>query len=173
MTPATEILLREESPGDATAIHALTEAAFRDAEHRSGSEAFIVDALRRDGQLSVSQVALCEDGTIIGHAAASPITIDGNDAGWFGLGPVSVLPAWQGRGIGARLVEAVIAELREQGAAGCVALGDPRYYARFGFCASPSLVLPDVPAQYFQSLPFGDATPPGRVAYADAFSATE
>ncbi|HEY0953302.1 MAG TPA: GNAT family N-acetyltransferase, partial [Roseateles sp.] len=60
---------------------------------------------------------------------------------------------------------------RAAGAAGCVLLGDPAYYARFGFAARPGLVLPGVPASHFQALQL-DATPPlpaGQVAYDAAF----
>ena len=163
--------LRDELASDAGAIHALTIDAFRDAAHRSGTEPFIVDALRRDGALSVSLVAV-RDGVIVGHAAASPVRIAGRDIGWHGLGPVSVAPRCQREGIGRRLVGAVLSRLRAQGAAGCVVLGDPAYYGRFGFHVSPSLRLPGVPGEYFQALPFGDAVPEGDVAYAPAFDTT-
>ena len=160
--------LRDEVPADAAAIHALTEAAFRNAPHRSGTEQFIVDALRRDGLLSASVVA-SRNGVIVGHAAASPVTIDGHDLGWHGLGPVSVSPDRQREGIGRQLVDAVLSRLRVAGSRGCVVLGDPAYYGRFGFRALPALRLPGVPAEYFQSLPFVDVVPEGEVAFAAAF----
>lgn len=163
--------LLDELASDVIAIHALTEAAFLNAPHRSGTEQFIVDALRRDGALSASIVALC-DGVIVGHAAASPVTIDDRDFGWHGLGPVSVLPQYQNKGIGRQLVDVVLDRLRAQGAVGCVVLGDPVYYGRFGFRVLPQLRLPGVPAEYFQALPFGDAVPEGDVAYAPGFSTT-
>ncbi|MFX5522399.1 N-acetyltransferase, partial [Acinetobacter baumannii] len=78
-------------------LHALTEAAFRNAAHSSHTEQFIVDALRARGELSVSLVAEM-DGKVIGHVAVSPVTISDGSTGWFGLGPISVLPAWQGQG---------------------------------------------------------------------------
>ena len=51
-------------------------------------------------------------------------------------------------------------------------LGDPRYYARFGFKAQPGLTLPGVPAEYFQALAFSGDVPKGSVQYATAFEAT-
>jgi len=57
------------------------------------------------------------------------------------------------------------------GAAGCVVLGDPAYYRRFGFAVQPGLVLPGVPADHFMALPFGPARPQGAVAYHAAFTA--
>jgi putative acetyltransferase len=71
----------------------------------------------------------------------------------------------------ARAGTAARAALRERGAQGCVLLGDPAYYRRFGFAPDPRLVLPGVPPEYFQALPFGDAVPAGTVAYHAAFNA--
>jgi putative acetyltransferase len=90
---------------------------------------------------------------------------------WFGLGPISVLPQFQGRGVGSRLMETALAALREEGAAGCVVLGEPAYYGRFGFRCEPQLVFPDAPAEYFQALPFGPTLPRGVVAYHEGFGA--
>jgi putative acetyltransferase len=61
--------------------------------------------------------------------------------------------------------------LRERGASGCVVLGEPAYYGRFGFKAVPSLVLPGVPPQYFQALSFDSPNARGIVTYHEAFNA--
>lgn len=162
---------RAERDGDADAIRAVTEAAFRDAPHADGNEHLIVDALREAGALAVSLVAE-EDGAVIGHAAASRVAIDGaSDADWYGLGPVSVAPARQRAGVGSTLVRAALQTLRELEAAGCVLLGDPAYYGRFGFEAAAPLVLPDVPPAYFQAVAFRGRKPEGIVAYHAAFGA--
>lgn len=62
-------------------------------------------------------------------------------------------------------------ELRTLGAAGCVVLGEPGYYARFGFGPQPSLVLPGIPPQYFQAIAMQGAIPSGQVAYHASFEA--
>ena len=54
----------------------------------------------------------------------------------------------------------------------CVLLGDPAYYARFGFRPDPRLVLSGIPAEYFQTLHIDDAAPEGIVTYHAAFDAT-
>lgn len=108
-------ILRPETSGDAEAIEVVTVAAFREAPHTSHTEQHIVRALRAAGALAVSLVAEC-DGAMVGHVAASPVTLSDGTPGWFGLGPVLVLPAWQGRGIGSALVWACLARLRERGA---------------------------------------------------------
>jgi len=61
--------------------------------------------------------------------------------------------------------------LRETGAAGCVVLGEPDYYGRFGFRAKPDLILPEVPPEYFQAISFGSTLPRGTVSYHEAFNA--
>jgi len=165
-----KVKIRRELPFDTAAIEAVTIAAFLDAEHTGHTEQHIVRDLRRAGQLTVSLVAE-DDGTIVGHVAVSPVSVSSGAEHWYGLGPISVSPARQSRGIGAMLMQRALADLRELGAAGCVVLGDPRYYSRFGFVAIPSLELPGVPAQYFQAISFIGSMPCGQVAYHDAFAA--
>ena len=161
------MIVRPERGGDEREIHQLIETAFGGAEHSSGTEARIVDALRSAGALPLSLVA--EEEVIVGHVAFSPVTIDGRDIGWFGLGPIAVRPGRQGRGIGAALIEAGLARLRQIDAGGCVVLGEPAYYARFGFRHEPGLRYPGPPAEYFQALSFGGDVPGGEVAYHPAF----
>ncbi len=164
--------IRNEQPQDIEAISRLTEAAFRNEEYSSHTEHFIVNALRRTGQLSISLVA-AEHDEILGHVAISPVSISSGVTGWYGLGPISVRPDRQGKGIGSALMWAALQQLRQQGAAGCVVLGDPAYYGRFGFKAHPGLELPDVPPEYFQALSFTGELPVGVVKYAAAFDARE
>ncbi|VVD80308.1 GNAT family N-acetyltransferase [Pandoraea iniqua] len=163
--------IRNETPADAAAIEALTTAAFLNAPHTDHTEQFIVNALRRAQQLSVSLVAQ-EDGVIVGHVAVSPVTISDGSPRWYGLGPISVAPDRQGQGIGSRLMHAALDALRQRGAAGCVVLGDPAYYGRFGFAANPRMILPGVPPEYFQTVSFDGSMPSGTVRYHDAFNAT-
>lgn len=183
----TTFHLRPELPGDAPAIDAVTIAAFAQAQHSLHTEQFIVRALRACGQLAVSLVAVERgaevdgdlDGEvqgvehIVGHVAISPVSLDpAPGGGWYGLGPISVSPVCQGRGIGAQLVRQALAQLRAlPGAAGCVLLGEPAYYARFGFRAEPALVLPGVPPEYFMALAFTGPVPAGTVQYSQAFEA--
>ena len=162
------MVIRPELPGDKEAISAVITEAFLRAEHSGGNEATIVENLREAGGLAVSLVAI-EDERIVGHAAFSPVTIDGRSCGWFGLGPVASVPSRQRQGIGRSLVETGLGLLRRQGATGCVFLGAPAYYRRFGFTAHPDLRLEGVPPEYFQRLTF-DAQPcAGVVRYHPAF----
>jgi putative acetyltransferase len=159
-----------ETPADIPAVHALTAAAFKDAAHSSHTEHYIVDALRARGELVISQVAE-QAGQVIGHVAVSPVAISDGSEGWFGLGPISVDPPHQGRGVGAALMRAALDALQLIGARGCVLLGEPAYYRRFGFRCVPGLVLPGVPAEYFQALLLQAPMPRGEVSYSPAFEA--
>jgi len=147
----------------------LINDAFKSAKHSSGQEADIVDKLRANGDLTISLVAEGAD-QIVGHVAFSPVSISDGASGWFGLGPVAVLPSNQGRGVGRALIEQGLSDLRRANAKGCVVLGDPAYYGRFGFTSDHDLVLPGVPAIYFQSLKLDDRDAArGSVAYHRAF----
>ena len=162
--------IRNETATDADAIDAVTTAAFLAAPHTAHTEQFIVKALREAGRLTVSLVAEV-DGHVIGHVAVSPVSISDGASDWHGLGPISVAPTCQGQGVGSRLMREALRVLRESGAAGCVVLGEPAYYGRFGFRAEPGLVLSNVPPQYFQAISFGAAMPCGEVKYDESFNA--
>ena len=160
--------IRNETAADIQAIEAVTTAAFRHAPHTSHTEQFIVSALRRAGQLTISLVADIE-GTVVGQVTVSPVTISDRSSGWFGLGPISVMPMYQRRSVGSHLMREALRILRERGAAGCTVLGDPQFYSRFGFQVDPNLILPGAPPPYFQSVRFGSSQPHGIVAYHAAF----
>jgi putative acetyltransferase len=164
------INIRLEDPGDIQGIHELTVAAFNKAPHTDHTEQFIVKALRVAGALTVSLVA--EDVTqIVGHVALSPVSIASGLKGWYGLGPISVHPRDQGKGIGSQLMHVALAELKNIKANGCVLLGDPGFYHRFGFAPMDGLVLADVPHENFQALLLHGAHPEGTVTYHESFSA--
>lgn len=162
-----DLVIRRERPEDETAIAQLIGEAFAGAQHSDGKEAEIVQKLRASGMLTLSLVAELE--CIVGHVAFSPVEIDGCDVGWFGLAPVAVLPRLHGNGIGSDLINEGLRYLREMGAAGCVVLGEPGYYARFGFSHDPELIYPGPPPEYFQRMALNGNPERGEVRYAPAF----
>lgn len=164
-----DITIRTEQEQDVSAIRRVTEAAFASATHASGTEAQIVEDLRAAGVLTISLVAEC-NAKVIGHAAVSPVKISDGSKGWFGFGPVSVLPEYQRQGVGTRLMRVALDTLKSGGAKGCVLVGDPAYYGRFGFETVADLTLPDVPPEYFQALKFVPTFPVGSVTFHKAFA---
>lgn len=167
--------IRPETMSDANAIAALTYKAFENHPHHAPgakpTEHLIVNNLRDSGALTLSLVAEDETG-IVGHIAFSPVKIAGVASNWYGLGPVSVNPEQQGKGIGGQLIKTGMEILKAQNAEGIVLLGEPEYYGRFGFKTHTNLTLADVPAEYFliKSLRGDDAEiPVGEVTYHRAF----
>jgi predicted N-acetyltransferase YhbS len=162
-----QVVIRAEQPADAGAIGRITAAAFAGTSYGHNGEAGIVEALRTDGALTVSLVAVLE-GELVGHVAFSPVRISGVE-GWYGLGPVSVEPSHQRQGIGQALIRAGLERLTELDATGCVLLGDPGYYRRFGFESDPELYYADAPAPYFQRLVLKGSAPRGEAVFHPAF----
>ncbi len=160
--------IRLERPNDATTIHALTDTAFRGRPYSDGTEAQVIDALRAAGALTLSLVAIDGD-NIVGHVAFSPVMINGEEGNWYGLGPVSVWPDRQRKGTGQALVREGLRRLQARGAGGCVLLGDPAYYARFGFENHPNLRHAGAPAWAFQCLTLNGLRPAGEVNFHSGF----
>ena len=162
------MIIRPERAGDVDAIRALTETAFKTAPHADGTEHIIIDRLRAAGALTLSLVAEA-DGAVVGHVAFSPVSVSDGSPDWYGLGPIAVDPARQGEGIGSGLVREGLARLKALGAAGCVLLGDPVYYGRFGFAPDPKLTLDGVPPEYFMRVAFSPVYGGGTVSYHPGF----
>lgn len=167
-----DYIIRREKKSDIPQIHTVTKEAFLAAEYSSGTEQLIIRALRDSGRLTLSLVAE-ERGMIIGHVAVSPVAISSGEDGWYGLGPVSVMPDRQGAGVGSALIRAALDELRQLPAKGCVVLGEPGYYGRFGFAADARLRYTEAPPEYFQVQAFEGTVPTGTVQYDASFYVTE
>jgi len=161
-------MIRPEEPADVEAIHSLTREAFKDHPYSDGTEHFIVDRLRNAGALSLSLVAEVQ-GEVVGHVAFSPVEFSDGSAGWFGLGPVSVLPSQQGKGIGGALIRRGLEILRERRAAGCVVVGNPELYRKFAFQNDPQITFADCAPQYFLVQPLSSTPASGIVTYNAAF----
>jgi putative acetyltransferase len=163
-----EMIIRNETAADVEAITEVTRAAFETLEISNHTEHFIVNALRAAGALTISLVAEI-DGRVVGHVAFSPVEISDGSAGWYGLGPVSVLPEYQKQGIGKKLINKGLSMLRDLGGQGCLLVGDPDYYGRFGFRNIADLVYEGIPQEFFLALPFTDHSAQGIVVFHEAF----
>ncbi|MGW8181000.1 MAG: GNAT family N-acetyltransferase, partial [bacterium] len=112
------IVIRSEIDADVSAITKVTIAAFKTLEISNHTEHFIIEALRAAEALRVSLVAEV-DVVIVGHIALSPVTISDGTQNWYGLGPLSVLPAYQRQGIGKALIREGLSRLKGMNAQGC------------------------------------------------------
>jgi putative acetyltransferase len=167
---APKILIRDETENDVAIITEVTAAVFETMEISSHTEQFIVEALRSAKALTVSLVAEV-DGQVVGHIAFSPITISDGTANWYGLGPVSVLPAFQRLGIGKALIWEGLSRLKDLHANGCCLVGHPDYYRKFGFENVAGLFHEGVPPEVFFALSFEGLYPGGEVKFHDGFNA--
>ena len=165
--------IRPATPEDAKPIFALHCVTFPD-----DSEARLVEALVAEGDALVSLVAEL-GGAVVGHVMFSRMTVtgDGRVMKAAGLAPVSTNPAHQERGIAAALIEQGLADLRALGVEISFVLGNPEYYARFGYSAEGAVRFESVygcPAFMVQML---DAATPlphsGTADYAPAFARLE
>lgn len=93
----------------------------------------LVDSLRASASPSLSLVAVRE-GEVVGHIFFSPVTCDAHptlDAAQ--LSPVAIAPDCQGQGIGSALIRAALEQCPSRGWSAVFLVGNPLYYARFGF----------------------------------------
>ncbi len=164
------VAIREEVDADAGAITDVTVAAFRPLEISGHTEQFIITALRAAKALALSLVAE-SDGHVVGHIAFSPVALSDGTPGWYGLGPISVMPEYQRQGIGKALMREGPSRLKKMHARGCCLVGHPDDYRKFGFRNAPGLVLEGVPQEFFFALSFSGPIPQGTVTFHDAFKA--
>ena len=144
-------LVRQEKPGDSDAIRSLLIDAFE-----TPAEADLLEALRVRRAILLSLVAL-EGNRIVGHVLFTPASIE-TPAGTIqavALGPMAVLPGYQGQGIGRLLMHAGLEACRQDGHGVIVVLGHPEYYPRFGFQPASQFKIRsefDVPDEAFMLL---------------------
>ena len=169
-TMTSRINIRSETNDDIGAITEVTIAAFQTLEISNHTEQFIIKALRAAKALTISLVAE-SDGRVIGHIAFSPVTISDGTRGWYGLGPVSVLPAYQRHGIGKALIDEGLSRLKGMQARGCCLVGHPEYYRKFAFTNVTGFVHEGVPQEVFLALSFDGHVPHGEVTFHEGFSA--
>ncbi len=166
------MIIRQETQTDIEAITEITKLAFENHPYSRNTEQFIINALRAANALTISLVAE-SDGKLVGHIAFSPVTFSDGSKNWYGLGPISIRPACQKQGIGTKLVNEGLGLLKDLGAQGCVLVGEPNFYERFGFTSPDGLKYEGVPQENFLALSFCNSIPTGVVKFHEAFLATE
>lgn len=169
MKGCENLTIRSESSEERADIRALLESAFGGSE-----EADLVDKLRDEGGVLVALLAAL-DTQIVGHVLFSRMWIDtsGGSIEAVALAPVAVLPEYQNRGIGARLIGHGLELLRKQGERIVIVVGHPAYYPRFGFSNEKARTLGSpFPAEAFMALELRAGALDGvvgNVRYAAAF----
>lgn len=121
--------IRRATEKDADAIREIHEQAFGRPE-----EAKLVDSLTK-GPWTVLSLIVADDGRPIAHLLLTRLEIvtGGLSVPSLAMAPVSVLPAYQRKGIGSRMIMAAMDLARGMGEQTVFVLGEPEYYGRFGF----------------------------------------
>jgi putative acetyltransferase len=162
------IAVRGAIAADYAAIDDILRTAFAPHPYSDHREHRQVMDLRRAGVLALELVAV-HRGAIAGYGAFSRVHLAGAPGPWYGLAPLGVAPPHQRRGMGTQLVKTGLAQLRSLGAMGCIVLGDPRYYHRFGFRPWAGLTYGGAPPKTVMAVAFGAVAPQGSVAFHPAF----
>ena len=165
------MIIRPETLEDKEAVRFVNEQAFG----RAG-EANLVELLHAKHKVVLSLVAVQEE-QIVGHILFCPVVIEGKPESYaaVGLGPMSVLPQFQGQGIGSALVRSGFVALRQIHQV-VIVLGHPEFYSRFGFSPASSFGIGcqfDVPDEAFmlaELLPDVIAGRSGTVIYPPEFN---
>jgi putative acetyltransferase len=164
--------VRAESPQDWAAIAEVTSAAF--GKER---EAQMIAAIRTsDGFVPDLSLVAAEEGEIVGHAMLSYVAMENSALRLLELGPISVRPDRQGRGIGGKLIRELLRRADERNEPLVLVLGHPSYYPRFGFQRASEIGLrptePEIPDEAFMAVRLKryDPTITGRVTFPPAYS---
>lgn len=133
--------IRFAGKSDADKIRELHLRAFPEEENAEVAQLAMDLLLEQTVPETLSLIAE-SDGQVAGHMAFSPVTMEGNEI-WVGytLAPLGVSPKFQGRGVGAALVEDGLRRLKELSVDVVLVYGDPKYYGRFGFHADAAAVF--------------------------------
>jgi putative acetyltransferase len=167
------MIVRREIPADIDVIRTVTAAAFATADRPGSVEAELVDGLRAsDAWLPALSLVAVDGPDLLGHVVCTRARVGA--APVLGLGPLSVRPDWQRRGVGSALVHAVLGAADALDEPLVVLLGHADYYPRFGFRPAAELdITPPVAgwAPHFQVRPLTTYTPDMRGAfrYAEPF----
>ncbi|KAG5369966.1 putative N-acetyltransferase YhbS [Yarrowia sp. C11] len=172
-TSTVDVKISPELPWHKDDISNVIKSAFAKLAISNHQEQEIVHDLRVTGALTASWVAIDNNTQqVVGTIFLSEIKVNGQTQSpkWYGIGPIAVLPDFQGNGIGAKLMHTAIEHCRDQlDAGGVVLLGNPEFYKQFEFVPRRDLSLMGVPSQYFQVRKFRGEWPSGQVTYDDAF----
>jgi predicted N-acetyltransferase YhbS len=162
------MIIRHEQPADIDTITEITKVAFKNHPFSQQIQHFIIRDLRASDALTISLVTEI-NGRVVGHIAFSPVTISDGTTNWYGLGPISVLPEFQGCKIGTTMVNNGLSILKSMNGKGCALIGLPTYYYRFGFINYPQLIHEGVPQEIFVVKSLFGEVPTGTVEFHQAF----
>ena len=172
------IQTRRELPNDYKCVENVIQKAFENDPYGDQNEHLLVNRLRKS-EAFIPQLSIVAEieGEIVGHIFITKIIIsDGiKNSESLAMAPVSVLPAYQRRGIGGRLITDAHKVALSLGYKSIILIGHEDYYPRFGYqkLARFNIQLPfDVPENNCMAIELvkgGLSGTQGRVQYPEAF----
>ncbi|MCT4662455.1 MAG: N-acetyltransferase [Tissierellales bacterium] len=130
-----EICLENEK--DFREVENLTREAFWNLYHPGCTEHFVIHKLRESSAfIKELDFVAYHDSLIVGnimYSKAKVLNNDGYESEVLCMGPLSVLPSYQGKGIGSMLMKHTLRVAKDLGFNAVIIFGDPNYYNRFGF----------------------------------------
>ena len=172
------MIIREENKHDYDKVYELIEESFKNEKLSDHDEQNLVNRLRRSDEFikELSMIATDHE-NIVGHIMLTKIIILDKEISHdsLALAPVSVLPEYQGKGIGSLLIKTAIKKAKELGYNSIVVLGHDKYYPKFGFekASNYEIIAPfEVPDEAFMVLELREESLKhvrGMVQYSKAF----
>lgn len=167
------MIIRKEEIKDYENIYSVVEKAFSAAEHSDGNEHKLVNALRESDAFIPELSLVAEiDGTVVGHILFTQVKV-GDDIE-LALAPLSVLPAYQRKGIGTALIKEGHKKASELGYNYSIVLGSEAYYQRTGYLPAEIFGIKppfDVPSENYMAFKLSETAPDikGTVIYPKEF----
>lgn len=172
------LIIRQENEKDYKSSESVVKKAFENEEYSDKSEHNLVSRLRKS-DLFVPELSLVAevDKEIVGHIMFTKLIIKSGENTYssLALAPVSILPEYQNKGIGSKLIIEGLKIAKEIGFKSVIVLGHDKYYPRFGFKSASvwGIKAPfDVPDEAFMAVELEDGSlekSSGKVAYSKEF----
>lgn len=172
------IMIRQETEEDFRQVQEVVRLAFQGVEESDHTEHLLVERLRRsDAYIPQLSLVAETDGRIAGHVLLSEVkVVAGSDVHTvLSVAPLSVLPAYQRKGIGGMLLREAHKRALELGYGAVLLLGHEDYYPRFGYGRASMLGIrfpfdaPDACCMAMELKAGGLDGIHGMVHYPDAF----
>lgn len=137
------IEIRKEQPVDYSATENVTREAFWNQYTPGCNEHYLMHIMRNSSSF-IHQLDLVavDKGVVVGNVVCVKATIQGDNGKIHNvatLGPISVLPEYQNRGVGGKLIEKTQEIAKEMGFPAILLMGDPDYYSKHGFISAEEL----------------------------------
>jgi len=151
-----EVNIRQTFPDDFGVTENVTREAFWNVYGPGCDEHYLLHIMRGSADfIPELDLVAVHDGEIIGNIVCDRSVIktdNGSTVAVLTLGPIAVLPEFQGQGAGGLLIEEAKRLARNLGFEAILLYGDPKYYSRLGFIPGETLDIRTANDMYAEPL---------------------